>query len=221
MQSICGEIFFLFFNIDCWFTLEWWENKAVPAECWREAFICFIDLVHFCEMFSMYFSIWLQNVSTNGPGSCTASVSWRIAPKEELRICKWFFCWRSFLSTELCPLDVDRHNYNLYTFSDLDWLSSLTVWQYEWNGSLGIQTSTFNSLLSTKPGRSWLLTSKQGILSFQKWSFGPWLLIFYKGGKSFLFKNKMTVLLLIGKLFIYLKDSLFKNHSVKRSRKNA
>lgn len=25
MQSICGEIFFLVFRIDCWFTLEWWE----------------------------------------------------------------------------------------------------------------------------------------------------------------------------------------------------
>lgn len=141
------------------------------------------------DVFYVFF-IWLQNVPTNGPGCCTASVSWRIAPKEEFRICKWFFCWRSLLSREPCPLEVDRHNYNLYTYSDLDWLSSLTVWQYEWNGSLGFQTSTLNSLLSRKPVRSWVLTSMQGILSFQKWSFGPWLLIFYKGVKASSLKTK-------------------------------
>lgn len=30
-------------------------NESVPAERWREARVFFIDFIHFCNMFSMYF----------------------------------------------------------------------------------------------------------------------------------------------------------------------
>lgn len=53
MQSICGEILFIFQDrlLVCFRMVG---NDSVPAVSWREAPVCFIDLVHFCDMFSMY-----------------------------------------------------------------------------------------------------------------------------------------------------------------------
>lgn len=108
MQSICGEIFFLFFKLDCWFTVEWWENKAVPAECWGEAFICFIDLVHFCEMFSMYFSFGYKMypqmivaaIKLHYPGESSKKRVWNLQ-----MIFFFFFCFgKSLLLGETLSL---------------------------------------------------------------------------------------------------------------------
>lgn len=58
---------------------------------------------------------------------------------------------KPFVQGALCPLDMDRHDCNLYIFSDLDQLSSLKFDNMNGMESLGFQTGTPNSLLSRKP----------------------------------------------------------------------
>ena len=208
MQSICGEIFFLFFKLDCWFTVEWWENKAVPAECWGEAFICFIDLVHFCEMFSMYFSFGYKMYPQMIVAAIKLHYPGEQLQKESLEFANdffFFFCFgKAFCWEKHCPLDMGRGKCNLCTFfGDLGWFGSVTIWEYEQNKSFAFQARTRSSLFSKKPGRSQVLTPIQERLGFQIWSCWPWILYFLSEGNSFLFKNKMTILLPTEKIFMY------------------
>lgn len=157
---------------------------------------------------SHVFFIWLQNASTNDRGCYKASLSWRTAPKREFGICKcffFFFCFgKAFCWEKHCPLDMGRGKCDLCTFfGDLGWFGSVTIWEYEQNKSFAFQARTRSSLFSKKPGRSQVLTPIQERLGFQIWSCWPWLLYFLSEGNSFLFKNKMTILLPTEKIFMY------------------
>lgn len=121
---------FLFFKIDCWFTVEWWENKAVPAESWREAFICFIDLVHYCEMFSMCFSFGYKMYSQTVLAAELLQCPGESLLKEGLEFGNDSFVGEAFCRGKFCPLHIDRCHCNLVLFSDRGWLSPLTAWAW-------------------------------------------------------------------------------------------
>lgn len=134
------------------------ENKAIPAECWREAFICFIDLVHFCEMFSKYFSFGYR--ITNCPKLLKCSSVLENSSKRRVWNLELILCWRNLL-WKFCPLDGDRGHCNLVQLSD-------AVQEQGWNQSLVAELGP-SSVRSWRKKEGWwtmVLTSAQRISSF-------------------------------------------------------
>lgn len=211
MQSICGEIFFLFFKIDGWFTLEWWGNKCVPAECSREALICFIDSGHFCEMFSMYFlfsyKTCLQKVLAlvllQSPGEQSRKESLRFVNNSFVR--EPFLQWKPvphvWLGTGITPVLS-----SLVRFS-----CRLKIWMKE---TFSLPGRTCSSLLRKKCGVSWVMSFMQKMLAFKNNPLACTSLFLYQRIKNLFFENKIMVILLWLEKNLYLLKGVFKEHSV-------
>lgn len=99
----------------------------------REVFICFIDLVHFCEMFSMYFSFGYKIYPQMVVAATLPHYPGEQLQEEHLEFANDFFgVGKGFRGEKCCPLGVDRHvPATSILFRDLGWLSSVTVSKYE------------------------------------------------------------------------------------------